>query len=192
MSATVGYAGNKDDLRRLLKDRKAELDRLQDQYAPDHPDVVAKRRLIEQLEEQLTIAESGKPAVTPDNPSYIFLQNQLAAMRSEKAGLQQDIATLSRQVDQLNRALMVAPAVEKEYVQLQRKLQTTQDKFLDLKIKLREAELAGALEQGLKGQRFYPDRAGGIAGAAGEPQQACPDNGWIYSCLSPPALVWPS
>lgn len=154
LSATVGHAGDRGDLQRLLKDRQAELDTLQDKYSPDHPDVVAKKRLIEQLQTQLALADSGAPDVKPNSPSYIFLDNQLSTLRMEKSQLQQETASLSQQVAKLDQALSDAPAVEKEYVQLQRTLQSTQDKYLDLKLKLREAELAGALEQGLKGQRF--------------------------------------
>lgn len=154
LSATVGHAGDKEDLRRLLKDRKAELDSLQDKYAPDHPDVVAKKRLIEQLEVQLEMSESGESSAKPDSPSYIYLQTQLSSLRMEKADLQQELATLGKQVNQLNQSLLISPSIETEYAKLQRTHATTQEKLLDLRLKLSEAELAGALEQGLKGQRF--------------------------------------
>jgi uncharacterized protein involved in exopolysaccharide biosynthesis len=154
LSATVGHSGDQDELRRLLQERQAELVQLQQTYAADHPDVIAKKRLIEQLQAQLAMAQSGSPSANPDNPTYIFLENQLSALQMEKAGLQQQAQSLGAQVEELNQAVLMAPAIEKQYLQLQRTLQTTQAKYLDLRTKLREAELAGALEQGRKGQRF--------------------------------------
>lgn len=154
LSAKVGHAGDKDELQRLLMERQSELAGLERSYSADHPDLVAKQRLVEQLQAQLALAESGNAQAVPDNPIYVYLSNQLSAVRMERVGLEQQSQSLAQQIEELNQAVLMAPSVEKDYAQLQRNLQTTQAKYLELNAKLREAELAGALEKGRKGQRF--------------------------------------
>jgi uncharacterized protein involved in exopolysaccharide biosynthesis len=154
LSAKVGHAGDKDELQRLLQERKTDLAELQRTYAPGHPDLVARQRLVEQLEEQLAMAKSGSSSATPDNPTYVYLNNQLSAVRMERVGLEQQSRSLTQEIEDLNKAVLQAPSVEKQYAQLQRNLQSTQAKYLELNAKLREAELAGALEKDRKGQRF--------------------------------------
>jgi uncharacterized protein involved in exopolysaccharide biosynthesis len=154
LSAKVGHAGDQEELRRLLMDRQTELAQLQSQYSPGHPDLVAKQRLVEQLEAQLAMSESGGSQATPDNPTYVYLTNQLSTLRMERTSLDREAQNLMKEIELLNQAVYKAPAVEKEYAQLQRDLQITQAKYLELNATLREAELAGALEKDRKGQRF--------------------------------------
>lgn len=154
LSASIGHTGNEDELRRLLQDRKSELRGLKQEYGLSHPDVVAKQRLVEQLEEQLTMAQTGVLSANPDNPTYVYLENQLGSLRMEEAQLRQQVASLQEQVNTLNQSLLLAPGIEKEYGRLQRGFAAAQAKLLDIRQKLRQAELAGALEQNLKGQRF--------------------------------------
>lgn len=154
LSAKIGHAGDKDELQRLLIERKADVTELERSYSADHPDLIAKQRLVEQLEIQLALAESGGSQAVPDNPTYVFLNNQLSAVRMDRVGMERASKSLELQIEELNQAVLMAPGVEKEYAQLQRKLQTAQAKFLDINVNLREAELAGTLEKERKGQRF--------------------------------------
>lgn len=154
LAAKVGHAGDPNELRRLLMERRNELAQLESQYAPGHPDLVAKQRVIKQLEEQVSLSNSGSSRAVPDNPTYIYLTNQLSALRMERAGINSETERLAQEIETLQQAVLKAPAVEKGYAQLQRDLQITQAKYLDLNATLREAELAGALEKDRKGQRF--------------------------------------
>lgn len=152
--ATVGHAGDKDDLLRLLKDRQSELLSLQDKYAADHPEVRLQEKLIEQIQAQIAMAESGDPDVVPDNPSYIFMANQLSSLRMEKAALEEEELELKEEIAELEEAVALSPGVEKEYVRMQRDMMRTQAEHNALAIKLREAMMAGSLEEDRKGQRF--------------------------------------
>ena len=154
LSAKVGHAGDQEELRRLLMERQTELAQLQGQYSPGHPDLVAKQRLVQQLEEQVAMSESGGSQAAPDNPAYIYLTNQLSTVRMERANIDREAQDLVKEIEALNQAVYKAPAVEKEYAQLQRDLEITRAKYLELNATLREAELAGALEKDRKGQRF--------------------------------------
>jgi uncharacterized protein involved in exopolysaccharide biosynthesis len=120
-------------------------------YNANHPDIKRLQREIDALSAKMgdSVEETA-----PDNPAYILVQNQISAVRTEKGGVQRSIEQLEAEIERVNRSLALAPTIEKEFSQLERTLQTTQSKYLDLSAKLHDAELSGALEQERKGQRF--------------------------------------
>ncbi|MEH6591233.1 MAG: Wzz/FepE/Etk N-terminal domain-containing protein [Halioglobus sp.] len=154
LASQVGHAGNKADLVKLLNGRKAELVSLKAQYSEDHPEVIAQQQLILQLEDQVEKSTSGDPEMKPDNPAYVMLDNQLKSLQMEKSALQGQIISTTREIEKLNQAAIKAPVIEREYNDLLRNREVATAKMVDLRIKLKEAELAGQLEEGRMAQRF--------------------------------------
>jgi succinoglycan biosynthesis transport protein ExoP len=150
----VGTAGDRGQLQRLLASRKGELSGLKAKYGEDHPEVLSQQQLIAQLEKQIANADDSEPAVEPDNPAYVMLDNQLKTLQMEKSGLQDQIVQMGEQIEVLNQAALQSPTVEREYNDLVRNREVAIAKFLDLRVKLKEAELASELEERRQGQRF--------------------------------------
>ena len=120
-------------------------------YNANHPDIKRLQREIDMLAAK--VGDSDLESV-PDNPAYIVLQNEISGVRVDRSGVRRNIEQLESEMEIVNESLILAPTIEKEFAQLQRTLQTTQIKYLDLSAKLHDAELSGALEQERKGQRF--------------------------------------
>ena len=154
LAAEVGHEGNKDDLKRLLADRENELAQLKSKYSDKYPKVVALQNLIAELKKQLTMADDNSDQATPDNPAYLVLQSQLDSMEADKRLLRQQQEGLRQQIAQMDKAIQQEPEVEKKYNEILRNVQVAKDSLVDLQSKLKEAELAGQLEAGRKGQRF--------------------------------------
>ena len=150
----VGNNIDRDELQRLFESRQNELVTLKSKYSAEHPEVKALQATVAQLDKQLSSDETSDKKAAPDNPAYIMLDNQLESLRSEKAALEQQIKQFNDQIVVLNTAAAMAPSVEREYTDLQRNLEVASAKYLDLRLKLKEAQLAGELEEGRKGQRF--------------------------------------
>ncbi|MFV8816182.1 GumC family protein [Haliea sp. E17] len=152
--ASTGGAGNRDELLRLLESRQSELNALEAKYADTYPDVVAQRKIVEQLQRQIESMDDVGAAPPPDNPAYLMLDNQLQTVRIEKGSLDEQISQLEEQIDSLSVAAVNAPVIERQYTNMVRNLELISAKNLELRAKLKEAELAGELEAGRKGQRF--------------------------------------
>jgi len=155
LTTQVGQAGDQGELLKLLASAKGELNSLRAIYAEDHPEIVAKEKLIAELQAQIEGTDSSSvPDITPDNPAYVMLDNQLKTLQMEKAALKVQVAQMTEQIEGLSQSALQAPAVEREYNNLLRNREVTIAKFLDLRVKLKEAELASQLEEGRMSQRF--------------------------------------
>lgn len=150
----IGQTGDKGELQKLLESEKGELNGLRAIYAASHPEVMAKKKLITSLESQLSGMDGTKPDAQPDNPAYVMLDNQLKMFQMEKAALKGQTEQLALEITDLNQAAIEAPTVEKEYNSLLRNKEVALAKLLDLRVKLKEAELANELEERRQGQRF--------------------------------------
>jgi succinoglycan biosynthesis transport protein ExoP len=154
LTGQIGHAGGKGELQKLLESEKGELNGLRALYAANHPEVMAKEKLITSLESQLAGMDGTKPDAQPDNPAYVMLDNQLKTFQMEKAALKGQTEQLALEIEGLNQAAIQAPTVEREYNSLLRNREVALAKLLDLRVKLKEAELANELEERRQGQRF--------------------------------------
>ncbi|TGD71872.1 hypothetical protein E4634_17330 [Mangrovimicrobium sediminis] len=152
--ARFGGGADKQELQRMLAARKDELSALQSKYSDDYPEVQAMQQIVDQLEGQLAETGADTSAPEPDNPTYLMLDNQLQDLQIEKRALAANAEQLRKDIERLRVVMAEAPAVEREYQNLRRNLEVASSKYLDLKAKLKDAELAGELEAGRKGQRF--------------------------------------
>ncbi len=147
------------DLERQLSVAKAQLARAQEKYAVDHPDVIHLNKLVTELEKEL----AAQPAVPtdaekahghPDNPVYIQVKGQLDALTVERQSADAKRDELRAKLDDYDKRLAQAPAVERDYRELARELEAAQLKYQQIKSKQGDVQVSENLETERKGERF--------------------------------------
>lgn len=139
----------------LLRDAQA---RLQDQllrYTDKHPEVIALREQIAQLEQRRAreeenfrrMAASGRTGAASANPVYQRLQVDLNAAEVEVATLNGDVADRLRRIDQLKSLVNTAPEVEAELARLNRDYGVTKSQYDSLVQRLETARLSERAEE---------------------------------------------
>jgi polysaccharide chain length determinant protein (PEP-CTERM system associated) len=158
---------------RISSLRKAQ-DELLLRYTDVHPDVVANKRLIEQLEEQRKTelaarrkanAAAGRPSgpAAERNPMFQQLRLSLAEAEANVASLRSRLAGYENQFRQLKGQAAMVPEVEEEYTQLNR----------DYEVKKRTYEsLLNRREQGSMGIELQD--AGGAVFRVIDPPRVSP------------------
>jgi polysaccharide chain length determinant protein (PEP-CTERM system associated) len=171
------------ELNALIQQKQA----LDAQYMPDHPDVVAISRKIEDLRAQ--IANSASQPVTPvashiarpDSPQMQQLKAQFRAAQQAMEDAKQDQSRIEQEVRTYEARIESSPQVEAEYKQITRDHESALEFYNSLLKKMNESSMATALEQRQQGEQFrvidaanlpdspiFPNRimfaAGGLAG----------------------------
>jgi polysaccharide biosynthesis transport protein len=150
VSPTIVASGT--DIATQLGLLRAELAAAQQKYTADHPDVRRLKAAIEALAAQ---AKAGQqPQVVPDNPDYLRISAELSGVRGNLAAMRSNSARARAQLAEYERRLSSTPGVEREYVQLERDRELAAQQLLDIRNKLREAEVAQTLESEAKGERY--------------------------------------
>jgi polysaccharide chain length determinant protein (PEP-CTERM system associated) len=131
---------------------KAELDALRRKYTDAHPDVVATKRLIEQLEEQRSKELEARRGAEPTpsrtvetaerNPVFQQLKVALAEAEANVASLRARLASYEGQYAQLKASARLVPEVEAEFAQLNRDYDT-QKRTYETLLARRESALLG-------------------------------------------------
>ena len=147
------------DVARQLEEAKAQLARAQDKYAPDHPDVVRLTRMVDELQKSLAAAPAATGAwaqerLHADNPAYIQVKGQLDAVGVERESAVRKRDELRAKLDEYERRLAQAPAVERQYRELARELDGAQLKYQEMRSKQSEVQVSQNLETEHKGERF--------------------------------------
>jgi polysaccharide biosynthesis transport protein len=148
------------DVARQLDGAKAQLARAQEKYAPDHPDVVRLTRVVEELEKSVAAAPTAaegakaKERLHADNPAYIQVKGQLDSLGVERESALKKREDLRTKLDEYERRLAQAPAVERQYRALARDLDTAQLKYQEMRSKQSESQVSQNLETEHKGERF--------------------------------------
>ena len=146
------------DLARQLEDAKAQLANAQEKYSPDHPDVIRLNRMVQELEKELAAAPASgaraKERDHADNPPYIQVKGQLDALDVERASALKKRDELHAKLDDYERRLAQEPAVERQYRELARDLESAQLKYQEIRSKQTEAQVSQNLETEHKGERF--------------------------------------
>jgi succinoglycan biosynthesis transport protein ExoP len=148
------------DVARQLDEAKAQLARAQERYAPDHPDVVRLTRVVEELEKSVasapTAAEGAKAKerLHADNPAYIQVKGQLDSLTVDRESALKKREELRAKLDEYERRLAQAPAVERQYRALARDLDGAQLKYQEMRSKQSEVQVSQNLETEHKGERF--------------------------------------
>jgi polysaccharide chain length determinant protein (PEP-CTERM system associated) len=143
---------------------KAEVDNLLRKYTDQHPDVVAAKRLIEQLEEQRKTelearhkADGGtaRPRMTPPerNPMFQQLKMSLAEAEASVASARAKLAGYEGQYRQLKAQAQLVPEIEAEFTALNRNYEVQKRTYESL-LSRREAGAMGIDVQDAGGAQF--------------------------------------
>jgi polysaccharide chain length determinant protein (PEP-CTERM system associated) len=129
---------------------------------PDHPDVIATRRQIVQLERQVQDGTVAPPAPEKPRPmaeaTRIVRQRQIQAeldnVDRQIAAKEEDAAHLHKQIDEYQRRVDAAPMRETEMTELMRDYKTLQDVYVGLLEKKEASKLSANLERAQAGEQF--------------------------------------
>ena len=139
---------------------RTELARLKQRYSAKHPDVKKLQDTIAKLEKEESPSSgqsgsgSGQASTRPDNPAYIQLLTQLEQTKFELHSLQRAIEHQQAKMVVYEQRLTEAPQIEREYNELIRGYDNAQSKYREIRAKQMEADIAQAMEQSRKGERF--------------------------------------
>jgi polysaccharide chain length determinant protein (PEP-CTERM system associated) len=150
-SATVtsGVAGGSDTVSRI-KETQAQLDNLLLRFTDKHPDVVATRQTLEELQrrrtaeiESLRRGDAGAVAASgaATNPVVQSIQLQLNQADVEIAALNGEITQHRSKAAELRQRLDSAPKVEAEFAQLNRDYDVTKTQYNALLANYEKARL---------------------------------------------------
>ena len=130
---------------------------------PDHPDVIATRRQIVQLERQVQDGTVAQPAA-PEKPRPMAeaarivrerqIQAELDNIDRQIAAKEEDVARLHKQIDEYQRRVDAAPMRETEMTELMRDYKTLQDVYVGLLEKKEASKLSANLERAQAGEQF--------------------------------------
>jgi uncharacterized protein involved in exopolysaccharide biosynthesis len=148
------------DIARQLDEAQAQLARAREKYAPDHPDVVRLTRVVEELKKSVVAAPAlaadakANERLHADNPAYIQVKGQLDSVSVDRESAIKRRDELRAKLEEYDRRLAQAPAVERQYRELARDLDTAQLKYQEMRSKQSEVQVSQNLETAHKGERF--------------------------------------
>lgn len=150
------YLEKEDEVssKKRLEDLNVQLVALRQRFSDEHPDVKKIRAEIADLEKRLENIQGRGARGEPDNPAWITLSAQLAAVRAEIQGLIRHLEKLKIEANEYRARIAATPKVEEEYNGLLAVRSTTQAKASDLMRKLMEARVSHGLEKEQRGERF--------------------------------------
>ncbi|WP_018863408.1 XrtA system polysaccharide chain length determinant [Thioalkalivibrio sp. ARh3] len=147
---TVRAQYRNPELDRRINDLQENIDSMRHRYTDDHPDVVAARRILSELEER----RSREAADYARNPSIVpiagggsdTLQAAITDTESEIAMLETRIEEFKARVARLEQDVDRAPAVESELTALTRNYDVLRDSYRQLQNRREQAIMSGAVE----------------------------------------------
>lgn len=123
------------------------LDLLRTQYTEQHPDIVANRRLLEQLTTRRADAAKNAPISSDPGASYSPMLQQLNVQLSEAearvASLQARVAEFSSRVARLRGQSETVPEIEAQLAQLNRDYEVNRSNYQRLVERRESAKLSG-------------------------------------------------
>lgn len=142
---------NNSENLRLLQVQLAEARR---KYSAEHPDI---RRLERQLREAQAAAGSSAGPVLPEranNPAYITLRSKLRSIEARLGSLQRSRGELRDKLSRLERLAVGTPAIEKQYLALERDYNEAITNLNEARQKVADAELNVAIGDSETGDRL--------------------------------------
>lgn len=129
-------------------DLQARYDSLLEKYSPNHPDVKAVKRKLDNYH------APGKAESGVNNPAYIQLQSEIRIAGVELENIAKQKMALSDQLKNLEGNVSQTHQVERGYYELMRDLDNQKAKYKELKSKAMEAKLSQNLEVEQKAEKF--------------------------------------
>jgi uncharacterized protein involved in exopolysaccharide biosynthesis len=137
------YETKKDKLKRELED-------LRTKYTDNHPDVIAMKKKLADLEKNKDTYDND----IKKDPRFRELKNQLTATSLEIKRLQDENASISAQVNKYMGRIEQTPAREQDMASLLREYESTKVAYETLLNKSQGAQQAENLEKRQKGEQF--------------------------------------
>ncbi|MBD8674426.1 XrtA system polysaccharide chain length determinant [Massilia sp. CFBP 13721] len=135
------------ELEGRLAAAQKSLDTLRLQYTEEHPDIIATRRLIEQLQARKK-EEAKKDRPDPGTATSLMMQQMMVSLsdaESRVAGLRARVNEYANRVTTLRAQSTTAPEVEAQLSQLTRDYQINRDNYEKLVQRREQAKLSGDL-----------------------------------------------
>ncbi|MDE2367627.1 MAG: chain length-determining protein [Burkholderiales bacterium] len=140
-----------------IEAQKRNLDSLQQRYTDQHPDIIAAKRLIKELEEQkrkevvqLRKTALATPQVGGTGSNASLATQELSRLQAtaevKVAALKARVAEYSGRLAQARSSLKTAPQIEAEAAQLNRDYEVTKKNYQDLVARQQSAVMSGELE----------------------------------------------
>ena len=149
---TAGKAGSKAEMvgsyETQRENLKRSLEDLTTKYKENHPDVVAMKRKLSELETKKDTFDIKK------DPRYKELGNQLTITQMEIKRLASEEANISAQIGRYRARLESMPMREQDMAALLREYHNTKETYERLLKKNQEAQQAENLERRQKGEQF--------------------------------------
>lgn len=136
-----------------------ELTAAREKYSADHPDIIRLTKAVAAQEEALKQRPPASPEMdaakeNPENPAYINIKSQLAAVKSDLQSLIVKRGELKAKVESYEMRVALSPEVEREYSLLKRDYENSVRRYQETKSKQMDAETGQQLEKERKGERF--------------------------------------
>lgn len=148
----------------VLADLQAAQDRLNElerRYTPEHPDVIAAKRLVRELNAKVQALGSGSDPSPVQSPAEIARENRMRDLRTQLTTLdaqisrkQNDEQALREQVGTYQSKVNAAPTRETELTELTRDYATLQNTYTSLLAKREDSKLSANLERRQVGEQF--------------------------------------
>lgn len=156
-----------------LDELQIHLAELQTRFTSQHPEVLATKHQIADLER--TIAAQPKKGRTEPSPNYIKyseLKSELEGIDQRIAGYEKDIQRLSTQMETYNQRVEATPQHEKAIEDMNRELKVGESQFHALLDKKLDNSMAKGYEQSQAGIAFAVSEPASLPGSPYSPQRA--------------------
>ncbi|WP_286747568.1 XrtA system polysaccharide chain length determinant [Aquabacterium sp. UBA2148] len=146
-----GMAPVQSDTESRLDAQKRQLDELLRRYTDQHPDVMAARRTIAQLEQQRKTEQEarrgdGKRGPAPTSPVFQRIRVSLAEAEAKVASLQGQLSAQQSQLEQARAMAGRMPEVEAEFSQLNRDYTVVRKNYEELVARRESASLGEKID----------------------------------------------
>jgi polysaccharide chain length determinant protein (PEP-CTERM system associated) len=154
-AALAAAAQRPSEIETRLEVQQRQLDELLRRFTENHPDVIAARRLITQLESQRRQELETKRAQelaasktnAPTNPVYQKIKISLAEAEAQVAALRARVNDQQGRLDELRNAAIKVPKVEAELAQLNRDYDIVRKNYEQLVARRESAAISGKVDE---------------------------------------------
>jgi polysaccharide chain length determinant protein (PEP-CTERM system associated) len=146
---------------RQLEEAKKALAAMETRLKPAHPDIVAVKRLIKELEAKAAVEAETPTAAATLSPEQLALQARVRQVRDDLDSVDREIAYKQGEEQRLRgvmaeyqRRAEAAPARESDLVELMRDYDTLQKIYANLLAKKEDSKISANLERRQIGEQF--------------------------------------
>lgn len=156
-----------------LDELKLHLADLQTRFTSQHPDVLATKKQIVDLERTIAAKpDKGRSEPSANYMKYSELKAELEGIDQRVAGYRSDILNLGTQMDTYNRRVEATPQHEKVIEDMNRELHVGESQFHALLDKRLDNRMAQGFEKSEAGIAFGVSEAATLPGGPYSPQRA--------------------